>query len=125
MFVVTVQMVSEHRLVNMLTTLLSSSLDKEKKKKKLQEEFELPMSVEFEQEVEDMCNLSGYVEEKGRSEGRAEGRAEGELNIIVLYNWLRESARDADAEAVMIPENVELRSVLYKEYDAVNKDGED
>ena len=125
MFVVTVQMVSEHRLVNMLTTLLSSSLDKEKKKKKLQEEFELPMSVEFEQEVEDMCNLSGYVEEKGRSEGRAEGRAEGELNIIVLYNWLRESGRDADAEAVMIPENVELRSVLYKEYDAVNKDGED
>ena len=121
MFVVTVQMVSEHRLVNMLTTLLSSSLDKEKKKKKLQEEFELPMSVEFEQEVEDMCNLSGYVEEKGRSEGRAEG----ELNIIVLYNWLRESGRNADAEAVMIPENVELRSVLYKEYDAVNKDGED
>ena len=49
MFVVIVQMVSEHRLVNMLTTLLSSSLDKEKKKKKLQEEFELPMSVEFEQ----------------------------------------------------------------------------
>ena len=43
------KMVSEHRLVNMLTTLLSSSLDKEKKKKKLQEEFELPMSVEFEQ----------------------------------------------------------------------------
>ena len=111
------EMVSEHKLVNLLTTLLSSSMDKEKKKKKLQEEFEIPMSIEFEQEVEDMCNLSGYVEEKGR--------AEGELNIIVLYNWLRESGRDADAEAVMKPENVELRSVLYKEYDAVKKDEED
>ena len=83
------------------------------------------MSIEFEQEVEDMCNLSGYVEEKGRSEGRAEGRAEGELSIIVLYNWLRESGRDADAEAVMKPENVELRSILYKEYDAIKKDEED
>ena len=50
-------MVSEHKLVNMLTTLLSSSLDKEKKKKKLQEEFELPMSVEFEKEVIDMFPL--------------------------------------------------------------------
>lgn len=119
------EMVSEHKLVNLLTTLLSSSMDKEKKKKKLQEEFEIPMSIEFEQEVEDMCNLSGYVEEKGRSEGRAEGRAEGELSIIVLYNWLRESGRDADAEAVMKPENVELRSVLYKEYDAVKKNEAD
>ena len=51
------EMVSEHKLVNMLTTLLSSSLDKEKKKKKLQEEFELPMSVEFEKEVIDMFPL--------------------------------------------------------------------
>ena len=108
------ELVSQNKLVNMLTTLLSSSLDKEKKKKKLQEEFEMPMSIEFEQEVEDMCNLSGYVEEKGR--------AEGEWNIIALYNWLKENGRDGDAEAVMKPENEELRSVLYKEYDEVKKE---
>ena len=111
------ELVSENKLVNMLTTLLSSSLDKEKKKKKLQEEFEIPMSIEFEQEVEDMCNLSGYVEEKGR--------AEGELNIIALYNWLKENGRDGDAEAVMKPENEDLRSALYKEYDEVKKDNID
>ena len=109
------ELVSENRLVNMLTTLLSSSIDKEKKKKKLQEEFEIPMSIAFKQEVEDMCNLSGYVEEKGK----AEGRAEGEMNIMILYNWLRENARDTQAEAVMKPENEELRSTLYKEYDEV------
>ena len=121
------ELISENRLVNMLTTLLSSELDKEKKKKKLQEEFEIPMSVEFEQEVEEMCNLSSYVEEKGRAEGREEGRVEGreegkkegELNIIILYNWLKESGREADAEAVMKPENEELRSALYIEYDKV------
>lgn len=109
------ELVSENRLVNMLTTLLSSSIDKEKKKKKLQEEFEIPMSIAFKQEVEDMCNLSGYVEEKGK----AKGRAEGEMNIMILYNWLRENARDTEAEAVMKPENEELRSTLYKEYDEV------
>lgn len=112
------ELVSENRLVNMLTTLLSSSMDKEKKKKKLQEEFEISMSIEFKQEVEDMCNLSGYVEEKGR----AEGRAEGELNIMILYNWLKENGRDTEAEEVMKPENEELRSVLYKEYDEVRKE---
>lgn len=117
------ELVSENRLVNMLTTLLSSSIDKEKKKKKLQEEFEIPMSIAFKQEVEDMCNLSGYVEEKGRAKGKAEGIVEGilegEMNIMILYNWLRENARDTEAEAVMKPENEELRSTLYKEYDEV------
>lgn len=107
------ELVSENKLVNMLTTLLSSSINKEEKKKKLQEEFEIPMSIEFEQEVEDMCNLSGYVEKKG------------ELNIIILYNWLKESGRDADAEAVMKPENEDLRSALYKEYDEVKKENID
>ena len=101
----------------LLTSLLSSELDKGKKKKKLQEEFEIPMSVEFEQEVEEMCNLSSYVEEKGREEGKKEG----ELNIIILYNWLKESGREADAEAVMKPENEELRSALCIEYDKVKK----
>lgn len=79
------------------------------------------MSIEFEQEVEDMCNLSGYVEEKGRFEGRIEG----ERNIIILYNWLKGSGRDSDAEAVMKPENEELRFELYKEYDAIQKGAEE
>ena len=41
------------------------------------------------------------------------------MNIMILYNWLREIARDTEAEAVMKPENEELRSTLYKEYDEV------
>lgn len=50
-----------------------------------------------------MCNLSGYVEEKG------------ELRIMQLYNWLRDNDRNTDAEAVMKPENKELRQKLYEE----------
>lgn len=119
------ELVSENKLVNMLTTLLSSSIDKEKKKKKLQEEFEIPMSIAFKQEVEDMCNLSGYVEEKALLKGKIEGKIEGEFNIIILYNWLRESGRDTEAEAVMKPENKELRSALYAEYDRIKKEDEE
>lgn len=46
---------------------------------------------------------------------------EGKLNIIVLYNWLRESGRDSDAESVMKPENENLRLALYQEYKEANK----
>lgn len=38
------ELVSEHKLVNMLTTLLSDTLDKEQKKKKLEQEFGIPMT---------------------------------------------------------------------------------
>ena len=54
-----------------------------------------------------MCNLSGYVEEKGMEKG--------ELGIMSLYQWLRDSGRNDEAEAVMIVENRELRKKLYEE----------
>lgn len=63
---------SENKLIDMLATLLSEELGKENKKRKLEDEFALPMTTEFEQEVDTMCNLSDYVEEKGREEGRSE-----------------------------------------------------
>lgn len=110
------ELVSENKLINMFTTLLSDNLDKEKKK--LEEDFELPMTIEFEQEVEEMCNLSAYVEEKGIQKGRREG----EFNIIFLYNWLKEYGRETDAEAIMKPVNKTLREDLYAEYNKAQKD---
>lgn len=52
------------RAVFYCARLLSAQLDKEKKKRKLEEDFELPMTVEFEQKVEEMCNLSGLCRRK-------------------------------------------------------------
>ena len=72
---------SQNQLIGMLDTLLSE-MDVKTKKKKLQEEFQLPMTVEIDQEVSDMCNLSlGLWEEavtEGRLQGVREGRLEGE-----------------------------------------------
>lgn len=39
----------------------------------------------------------------------------GELGIMSLYQWLRDSGRNDEAEAVMIVENRELRKKLYEE----------
>ena len=72
---------SQNQLIGMLDTLLSK-MDVKSKKQKLQEEFQLPMTVEIDQEVSDMCNLSlGLWEEavtEGRLQGVREGRLEGE-----------------------------------------------
>ena len=73
---------SQNQLIGMLDTLLSK-MDVKAKKQKLQEEFQLPMTMEIDQEVSDMCNLSlGLWEEavtEGRLQGVREGRLEGRL----------------------------------------------
>ena len=89
---------SQNQLIGMLDTLLSK-MDVKSKKQKLQEEFQLPMTVEIDQEVSDMCNLSlglweeavtkgkheGMLlgEEKGRLEGRFEARIESLRDMIL------------------------------------------
>ena len=88
---------SQNQLIGMLDTLLSK-MDVKSKKQKLQEEFQLPMTLEIDQEVSDMCNLSlglweeavtkgkheGMLlgEEKGRLEGRLEGRFEARIESL-------------------------------------------
>ena len=89
---------SHNQLIGMLDTLLSK-MDVKAKKQKLQEEFQLPMTMEIDQEVSDMCNLSlglweeavtkgkheGMLlgEEKGRLEGRFEARIESLRDMIL------------------------------------------
>ena len=76
---------SQNQLIGMLDTLLSE-MDVKAKKQKLQEEFQLPMTMEIDQEVSDMCNLSlGLWEEavtEGRLQGVREGRLEGRLDSL-------------------------------------------
>ena len=67
---------SKNNLIAMLEVLFGSD-KKEIKKKRLVDEHQMIMTTEFESEVNDMCNLSQVVKEKGIAEGRAEGRAEG------------------------------------------------
>ena len=76
---------SQNQLIGMLDTLLSE-MDVKAKKQKLQEEFQLPMTLEIDQEVSDMCNLSlGLWEEavtKGKLEGLVEGERKGRLGNL-------------------------------------------
>lgn len=59
---------SSDSLIGMLTTLLGK-MDKETKKKKLQDDYGLQMVKEFEEKVNEMCNLGEGLVEKSKVEG--------------------------------------------------------
>jgi predicted transposase/invertase (TIGR01784 family) len=77
-------------LTDLLEVLLSSKVDPEEKIKILEEKYSIPMTVELEEEVINMCNLSEGVKEIGREEGieigmelgREEGREENTIASI-------------------------------------------
>lgn len=111
------KMISENKLIDMLTTLLSSDITKEEKKQKLHEDYHIPMTIEFEQEVDEMCNLSGYIERQGE----IRGEIKGEENIIKLFAWLQEIGRTDEATDIMKLENKDLRAKLWEEYIEASK----
>ena len=80
---------TENRALELLNVLLSVEERPEQKLQVLENDFQIPISQQFDKEVSQMCNLSqGVLElglkegleqglERGRKEGREEGRAEG------------------------------------------------
>ena len=54
---------SKNSLIGMLSSLLSYRLSAEEKKKTLENDYNIPMTVEMEKEVNVMCNLSYGISE--------------------------------------------------------------
>ena len=69
-------------ILRLLSVLLSNETEENEKKRILQDEFALPITETLERSLDDMCNLSLGVEEKGRAKGRAEGRMEATIALI-------------------------------------------
>ncbi len=84
---------SECDILNLLNTLFSSTVCPEKKKRVLSEKYNITMTKEMDEEVQNMCNLGEAIERKGRAEGiaegiaegRAEGKIEGRFETTLLY----------------------------------------
>ncbi len=67
---------SKNQLIEMLDTLLGK-MDADDKKTKLQNKFQIPMTVQINQEVAKMCNLSENIWENGWNDGRVSGLNDG------------------------------------------------
>ena len=59
---------SDLEILDLLNTLLSTTTPPEEKKQRLHDEFDIAMTVEFESEVQEMCNLSEALVQQGIEE---------------------------------------------------------
>lgn len=73
---------SDNVLLGMLDVLLSWDLNAPEKKEILEREYGLPMTEELEGEVEQMCNLSDGVEQKGIEKGIKQGMLEALTALV-------------------------------------------
>lgn len=66
---------SKNKLIGMLSTLFSDKIPIDRKKEILENEYNIPMTVELEREVSTMCNLSDIAWEQGIEEGLEKGKS--------------------------------------------------
>lgn len=92
--------------------LLAANIQPEAKKNVLEDEFSIPISRSFEQEVSGMCNLSKGVLERGRREGIKENRIQSIKDLMETLSL----SFDQAAEALKIPvsEREEYARLLEK-----------
>ncbi len=74
---------SKNTLISMLSTLLSTDIRPDEKKQVLENEYGIAMSVELEEEVNSMCNLSEAIEEQGIEKGLERGKS------ITIYDLVQ------------------------------------
>lgn len=77
-----------NEFMGMINTLLSPAIPVTEKKRILTEKYSMRMESGLSREVDLMCNLSGYVEERGVEKGRKEGIQQGENALGKLVNIL-------------------------------------
>ena len=79
-------------VIKMLSVLLSRNLDAQERMNILEKDFNIAMTEEVKQEVDEMCNLSKGVREDGRAEGELKERLK---NVNALMKNFRVSAQEA------------------------------
>ena len=78
-----------HRLV---AALLSSELGNQEKLTILEDEYNMPSTEYFREEINIMCNLSEGIEEKGIAKGIAKGIVQGKVELY--YNEMHLSEKE-------------------------------
>ena len=86
----------QNDVIKMLSVLLSRNLDAKERMNILEDSFDIAMTEEVKQEVDEMCNLSQGVRADGRAEGEAMGKLKERLkNVNAIMDSLKVSALDA------------------------------
>ena len=70
-------------IIHLLSVLLSTEMDPDVKKQILEQEYNIPMTVEMKKEAETMCGIGHAIARKNLEKGRLEGKQkEREANVL-------------------------------------------
>lgn len=104
-----------NEFMGMINTLLSPGIPVTEKKQLLKDKYSMKMESGLSREVDLMCNLSGYVEERGIQKGVQQGEnALGRLVNILLSKGEVENAQ-------LVATDEEARKEFYKKYGIIEK----
>lgn len=82
-------------LLRLLDVLLSSDTDTVQKKKILSDDFDIPMTQQFERRISEMCNLSEGVLQQGIEQGIEQGILTSIKNLMETLHLTADQAMDA------------------------------
>ena len=66
-------------ILKLLSVLLTPTMDPDEKRKILEQDYQIPMTVEMKKEADTMCTYGQSILEEGLQKGRLEGKQEGRL----------------------------------------------
>lgn len=104
---------SRDGLLGLLGSLFDEGLSAGEKKRRLVDDFGIPMTAEFERQVDEMCDISVGYWNRGRAEGRAEGQAEAKMNMALnMLAWNEPLDKVIKYSGVSAEEVVQLKARL-------------
>ena len=96
--------IRESELIAFLNTLLSDKLSKNEKSTQLEEQFGFQASERLEGRLNEMCNYSKFVADRGEERGMAKGMAQGEekATIGLIQSLMQNTHVTADKAMEML-----------------------
>ena len=107
-----------HSLLELLNILFIAKLPVKDMEEQLQK-YDIIMTKEIESEVQNMCNLSDGIEErgimKGLQQGMAQGKAEEKIDSTWLYvkNLMLAAGVNAEKAMDMLGVEADIRPVIF------------
>ena len=103
----------KHDLSEMLYILFQADMPAEDKKYQLSENYGIMMTRAIDREVDDVCDLSKGVREKGRAEGLEQGRIAGLSEAVMNAMEITNMPITEVMSALKIDEEVQPEIIKY------------
>lgn len=104
---------NKNKLLGLLEALLSGNIPIWEKKTILEQEYQIPMTQKIDRRVNEMCNLSEAILERGVERGMEQGQISGESRMLLL---IQKMSINDEAHLISRLSEREFLEEMYKKY---------